>query len=117
MTTITKRIAPLVLALVLLIAPASALAKTGKPDEAIKSSVAPAPVRPQSGCDQDCNQALFDGLENCNGLHYIDEAVYADCVGLAQRNWALCRIFCSIGGILGKARPKSAIRSVVRLTE
>lgn len=103
-----KRLAPFVLALVLLIAPVSALAKTGKPAKAIKAAVL-APVKPQSSCNQDCYQAFFDGIDNCNGLHYIDEGLYADCVSQTQRNLSLCQFFCRYGGILGKAQPKSTV--------
>lgn len=103
---IKNRITVFVAVLVLLIAPV------------LTSTTA---AKPQSGCDQDCNQALFDGIDNCNTLHYIDEGVYADCISLAQRNWALCKTFCGIGGILGlhRRQPKSAtdIRGFVRLSE
>jgi hypothetical protein len=99
--TLTKRIALLLVLLALFAASSFAL-----------------PV--QSGsCSDSCIQGLFDSLDECNTVYYIDQGVYEECARLAQQRYAACQGLCRVVWILGKAQPKSAagIHSFVRLTE
>jgi hypothetical protein len=74
----------------------------------------------QSGsCADSCIQGLFDSLDECNAVYYIDQGVYEDCARLAQQRYAACQGLCRVVWIFGEAQRQHAagIRGFVRLSE